>query len=163
MTLIVDDSGQREQSGIDTQAGPLNRIYVNGESQFVIFQKELDPATALRKSLALPHDKHTGPFQAAQYFRQTLFFPLANENKLTYLQLRGFIDPAGQEFPIMNGFSPEDLIECAAKRVVSKDADSNWSFVTLKNVRGPFDEFCKVQKKRGFDLILDRRAGLGPG
>jgi hypothetical protein len=87
-------------------------------------------------------------------------FSVTNENKLTRFQVRQFIDPSGQELTIIDCFSPDDLIEGAAKRVVSEHADSDRSFFTLKCVRGPFDEFCKAKKERCFDLILDRWTGL---
>jgi hypothetical protein len=54
MTFIMDDSGQREQFGTDTQASLSKRINVDCEAQPIIFQNDLDPAAALRKILTLP-------------------------------------------------------------------------------------------------------------
>ena len=133
MIFVVDDSGQREEFGTDRQAGSLNRIHVDCETHSFIFDKELNTAPALRKILALPDQERTRLLHTVQYFWQMLFFSLTHENKLTCLQLRKFIDPAGQKLATIDVLSPDDFIECATKRVVSKYADSNWSFFTLKN------------------------------
>jgi hypothetical protein len=61
MTLVADDSGRREQFGTDTQSGLLNRIHVHCEAQPAIFQKELDPAATLRKTITLPNHEATHP------------------------------------------------------------------------------------------------------
>src|SRR6266849_3008888 len=89
-----------------------------------------------------------------------LIFSVANENKLTRLQVRQLIDSSGQELTIIDCFSQNDLLESPPKRVVSEHAESDRSFFTLKCVRGPFDEFCEVKKECRFDLILDRWTGL---
>jgi hypothetical protein len=159
----VDDFRQREQFGTGLYSSSLNRINVDGEAQFVIFKKELDPAATLRKLCTLPNHERTRTIQTVQYFRETLFFSPTNENKLTWLQLRRFIDSPGHHLAVVDCLSSHDLIECAAKWVVSKDADRNRSLFTLKSSWRPFDEFCKVQKKRCFQLIFDRRTGLGLG
>src|ERR1700674_3523618 len=91
-----------------------------------------------------------------------LIFSVANENKLARFQIRQFIDPLDHNSSIIECLSRDDLIESAAKRVVSKYAESEWTFFILKSVRGPFDEFYKVIEKRRFSLILDRRIDLCP-
>src|ERR1700674_1292232 len=91
-----------------------------------------------------------------------LAFSVANENKLARFQVRHFDDPLNYNSSIIECPPREDLIESVAKRVVSKHAESDWIFFTLKNVRGPFDEFYEVIEKRCFSLILDRRIDLCP-
>ena len=91
-----------------------------------------------------------------------LAFSVANENKLARFQVRHFDDPLNYNSSIIECPPREDLIESVAKRVVSKHAESDWIFFTLKNVRGPFDEFYKVIEKRSFCLILDRLIDLRP-
>src|SRR5579859_7000025 len=145
MTFIVNDFRYRKQFGTDCQTSSLDRIQVDCEAQSVIFQNELDPSAALRKILAFPDYERAGPLQICQYFWQTLFFFLANENKFTCFQIGKLADPAGQELATIDVLALDKLIERAAKWVVPKYANSNWRFFTLKSVCRPFDEFCKVK------------------
>jgi hypothetical protein len=91
-----------------------------------------------------------------------LIFFVTNENKLARFQIRQFIGPLDHKSSIIECLSRDDLIESAAKRVVSKHAESDRTFPTLKSLWGPFDEFDKVVEKRRFGLILDRRIDLCP-
>jgi hypothetical protein len=160
MAGVVDDSGEREQPGTDLKPGPGNGVHVDGETQLVVFQKELNRAAALRKTLGLPDHKHTRPPQAVCDLGEVRVLSVADENKLTGLDVLKVIDPPGQQVAIIDGLSADDFIEGAAKRVVSEHAESDRSFFVLKRIRRPLDESCEVKKKRRFDLVLDRWAGL---
>jgi hypothetical protein len=91
------------------------------------------------------------------------FFSITNKNKLTRFQIQRFIDSLDHKSSIVECLPRDDLIERAAKRVVSKNAESDWTSFTLKSIRRPFDEFYKVKEKRCFGFILDLRIDLRPG
>jgi predicted flavoprotein YhiN len=87
---------------------------------------------------------------------------VTDENELTQFQISQFVDPTGDNRAVMDSFPPDDFIESAAKKIISKHAESDGSVFAMKNVRRPFDEFVEVQKKRLLDLILDLRTELCP-
>lgn len=160
MLWIVDDFGQREQFGTDTQASSLNRIHVDGEAHPVIFQIELDFATALREILAFTDHKRTHTLEIIQNVRQEFVFPRTDENDLAGFQFPDFVDPAFHEPPIVDIFSADDVVQCAPKWVVPENADRNWSFFIREGVRRPVYKFCEVKQEGRLNLIFDRWTAL---
>jgi hypothetical protein len=156
----VHDLGQRQQLGTHVEAGSLNRVHVNGEAHPVIFKIKLNAAPAFRKIPTFSNCERAYSGQRIDDIWQALFLFVADEDKLTVFQIRKIIRSAQQDCAAIDVFSPNDVIQRAAEWIVAKDADRERTCFISKNVRGPFDKFRKVQKKRRFKFVLGGTPGL---
>jgi len=154
MISVVDNFGQNQKLGADGQPRPLHRIHVDGKAHSVIFNEELHAAAALRKIIALTHHKRARSIQRIKYVREVLFFFLTNENKLAGLQIGESSRSVHQNSTSIDVLPPNDFIQRAAEWVVPEYAHRKGSFFIPENIRRPFDEFRKVQKKRRLQFVL---------
>jgi hypothetical protein len=152
--------GESQKLGADFQAGFFSGLIIDLEADSVVLDDEIDHAAGFDEWIGFAHGQDAGIVESADDGGQIVFFRRADEEDLAVGGLRDGVEFLELKAPVIDGLVANGGFEVRAENIFSEHADDDGRAGISKGCRGPFNEFCKIEKEGGFDLIF-RRLSLG--
>src|SRR5438093_2467432 len=150
----LDHGSQAEELGADVKLFQPGGLQINLEMDGPILELEIDCSSLAGEARKFAYRQHAGSLHRGKYGRDALLLRRADENDMAPTGILRIGDGAHQESPAAELLTCDGLLQSAAERVATENADRDWLCGTAEGALGPAHKFGEVVERGRLHLVF---------